>query len=407
VIDHPEVDGVYVSANSPEMIEQRKIGNVYNTRMVGHRLMAELWINEEKIRQMSSAVLAALQAGQTLEVSLGMFTEEEQVSGTWHGETYSAIARNNRPDHLALLPGGVGACSVADGCGTCVNGALCINKKGGIDVNELEFNKAMKDFYVAQLHANAEQGYKEIVDAARSKFDSMDSNDSINFLQEVYEGFLVYETRLRIGGSKVYKQEYEYKDGAVVLKGNPTEVRKKVEYVALAEGPGIERTKFNNNSNKEEHEMADNAKECAPCIKKKVEALIAHTSKKFAETDRAWLETFSEDQLDKMVPIVIEKEVTKEVNVLTDDQKADLAYAAKQRKERSEKLIKGIQTNAKDVWSDADLVKKDEGELEKIFFAINKVKVEEFDYSVTGEVDLNINECTEEPLLPTGIKLKK
>ena len=108
-----------------------------------------------------------------------------------------------------------------------------------------------------------------------------------------------------------------------------------------------------------------------------------------------------------MVPIVIEKEVTKEVNVLTDDQKADLAYAAKQRKERSEKLIKGIQTNAKDVWSDADLVKKDEGELEKIFFAINKVKVEEFDYSVTGEVDLNINECTEEPLLPTGIKLKK
>ena len=404
VIDHPEVEGVYISANSPQMIEQRKIGNVYNTHMDGSRLMAELWINEEKIRQMSSAVLAALQAGQTLEVSLGMFTEEEQVSGTWRGETYDAIARNNRPDHLALLPGGVGACSIADGCGTCVNSALCINKKGGTDVNELEFDKALKDFYVSQLHANAEQGYKEIVDAARSKLDSMDSNDSINFLQEVYDDFLVYETRLRLGGAKVYKQEYEYKDGAVVLKGNPTEVRKKVEYVALAEGSGIERTKFNNNSNKEEHEMAD--EKCAPCIKKKVDALIAHTSKKFAETDRPWLETFSEDQLEKMIPTVIEKEVTKEVNALTDVQKAALAYGEKVLKERREKLIKGIQTNAKDVWTDADLADMDEVKLEKVFISVNKVKVDEFDYSVTGESDLNVNECKEAPMLLTGAKLK-
>lgn len=273
-------------------------------------------------------------------------------------------------------------------------------------MNELDFNKALKDFYVAQLNANAEQGYKELVDAARSKLDSMDSNDSINFLQEVYDDFLVYETRLRIGGAKVYKQEYEYKDGAVVLKGNPTEVRKKVEYVALAEGSGIERTKFNNNSNKEEHEMADNAEKCAPCIKKKVDALIAHTSKKFAETDRGWLETFSEDQLDKMIPTVIEKEVTKEVNVLTDAQKAALAYGEKVLKERREKLIKGIQTNAKDVWSDADLDDMDEVKLEKVFISINKVKIDEFDYSVAGEVELNVNECKEAPLLLTGAKLK-
>ena len=152
--------------------------------------------------------------------------------------------------------------------------------------------------------------------------------------------------------------------------------------------------------------MADNAEGCTPCIKKKVDALIAHTSKKFAETDRPWLETFSEDQLDKMIPTVIEKEVTKEVNVLTDAQKASLAYGEKVLRERREKLIKGIQTNAKDVWTDAELAELDEAKLEKVFISVNKVKVEEFDYSVAGDSDLNVNESKEEPLLPTGIKLK-
>lgn len=272
-------------------------------------------------------------------------------------------------------------------------------------MNELDFNKALKDFYVDQLHANVDQGYKEIVDAARSKVDSMDSNDSINFLQEVYDNFLVYETRLRIGGSKVYKQEYEYKDGAVVLKGNPTEVRKKVEYVALAEGSGIERTKFSNNSKKEEHKMAETAVKCTPCIKAKVDSLIAN-NQGFAEADREMLEALTEAQLDKLKPTTIEKVVEKEVNVLTDDQKADLAYAAKQRKERREKLTKGIQTNAKDVWTDDILVNMSEEMLEKVFLTVNKGKIEDIDYSVGGESDLHVNECTEAPLLLTGAKLK-
>jgi hypothetical protein len=405
VIDHPEINGVNISANRPEIIEQQKIGSVYNTHIDGTKLMAELWINEEKIRQMSAAVLAALQAGQTLEVSLGMFTEEEVVAGTWHGETYNAIARNHRPDHLALLPGGRGACSVADGCG------IRANKKGGNSVTKEEWIQSMtaekEDHYTNLINANVDQGYKALVDAARQKFDAMDSENSIYYLQEVYSDFLVYEVRQRVGGTKLYKQDYSF-NGSIELKGNPVEVRKKVEYETLAEGSGFVRTKFNNNSNKEVNNMADNAEKCTPCIKAKVDALIAHASKRFAETDRVWLETLSEDQLVKLEPVTIEKEVTKEitkeVNVLSDEDKAALADYKKLMKEKHDTLVKRIQDNTEaGTWTPEELTNMSDVVLEKMAGMI-KTRA---DYSLNGGSSLQLNESNEEALPPTGIKFKK
>jgi hypothetical protein len=193
-IDHPEIEGHNVSANSPDIID-RAVGTIFNTRIDDNKLKAEAWIDEDKLRQMSSVILAQLNAGQLLEVSLGMFTEQEEVQGTWNGETYDAIARNHRPDHLALLPGGRGACSVEDGCG------IRLNKKGETDVDELELNQALKQYFVDKLQDYA--GYKELVDAARHKIDSMDSENSIHFLHEVYDDFVVYEVRLKVGGTKL------------------------------------------------------------------------------------------------------------------------------------------------------------------------------------------------------------
>jgi hypothetical protein len=121
VIDHPEVDGMNVSANSPDIIEEQTVGRVYNTHVDGGRLMAEAWLDSERLRQLSVKVLENLRKGIPLEVSLGMFTEDEAVAGDWHGEAYQAIAKGHRPDHLALLPDSIGACSLKDGCGLGVN----------------------------------------------------------------------------------------------------------------------------------------------------------------------------------------------------------------------------------------------------------------------------------------------
>ena len=52
-----------------------------------------------------------------MEVSTGLFTENVQANGVFGGKAYHAIATNYRPDHLAILPDQIGACSIEDGAG--------------------------------------------------------------------------------------------------------------------------------------------------------------------------------------------------------------------------------------------------------------------------------------------------
>ncbi len=134
VVKHPQnSEGVYVSANSPDMIETAKVGRIYNTSFENNKLRAEAWLEISRLNQVSAVALAYIRQGRPMDVSVGVFTDTEESTGEFNGETYSGIARNHRPDHLALLPGEQGACSWADGCGIRVNST---NKKGGYNVYE-------------------------------------------------------------------------------------------------------------------------------------------------------------------------------------------------------------------------------------------------------------------------------
>ena len=120
MVGHPQKDGQNISANSPDVI-QRSVGRVYNTQMVDGKLRAEVWIDELKIQSLSPDTLTQIRQGVPLEVSVGVFTDEQIETGDWKGEAYVAVAKNHRPDHLALLPGEKGACSWDDGCGIRLN----------------------------------------------------------------------------------------------------------------------------------------------------------------------------------------------------------------------------------------------------------------------------------------------
>jgi cation transport regulator ChaB len=121
VIDHPEINGINVSANIPEIIDQQTVGRVYNSHVEDSKLRAELWLDEQKLNDISPETLTIINEGKMVEVSIGVFTEDEETTGKWGDEYYESIARNHRPDHLALLPGAVGACSIEDGCGIRLN----------------------------------------------------------------------------------------------------------------------------------------------------------------------------------------------------------------------------------------------------------------------------------------------
>jgi hypothetical protein len=119
-IYHPHALGQPVSARHPGILDRQGVGVVRNATANG-KLRAEGWFDAERLRRVNPGVYDRLTKGEPVELSTGLYTENEETSGTFYGRSYTAIARNYRADHLAVLPDQIGACSIADGCGVLVN----------------------------------------------------------------------------------------------------------------------------------------------------------------------------------------------------------------------------------------------------------------------------------------------
>lgn len=129
VVYHPEQDGIPVSARSPSIVARSKVGEVYNSYIDENgKLKAEGWFDIEATQRVDNRVLSSLQHNRPIELSTGLYTDNQPVGigevaayPTYNGKEYHFIARNYRPDHLAILPDQKGACSLSDGCGVLIN----------------------------------------------------------------------------------------------------------------------------------------------------------------------------------------------------------------------------------------------------------------------------------------------
>lgn len=127
-IDHPQdSSGEAVTANSPEIIESSVIGRLFNVvaRKDIRGISGEVWIDIEKANTVpgGAEVLRKLNAGEPLEVSTAYYCFTDNLPGEWKNprngtvEKFVGSQRGLRPDHLAMLPFDLGACSWEDGCG--------------------------------------------------------------------------------------------------------------------------------------------------------------------------------------------------------------------------------------------------------------------------------------------------
>lgn len=127
VVYHPISNGQHISARDPDVLESQGIGIVLravasDSRANG-RLTAEGWFDVQNMGRVDERILIALEQGKSIELSTGLFTDNVPADegAAFNGTPYTHIARNYRPDHLAILPDQVGACSIEDGCGVLVN----------------------------------------------------------------------------------------------------------------------------------------------------------------------------------------------------------------------------------------------------------------------------------------------
>ena len=201
---HPVENGVHVSARHPAVLDKQGIGYVFGAKAEG-KLTAEGWFDVERTEAVDNRILQALEEGRQLELSTGLFTDNElaEEGATHNGKTYEYVARNYRPDHLAILPDQIGACSVKDGCGVLVNTDVSelirkelslMDKKKTIDfliencscweTGDREMLEGLSDEKLGALKANTEKILQEqaVANAARKGFE--DDNVSFTWNEE-------------------------------------------------------------------------------------------------------------------------------------------------------------------------------------------------------------------------------
>lgn len=120
VVYHPDMYNSGLAGN-PTVFNQQKVGTVFFAKFSDRALKAEAWLDIERLGIVDKRVLNAIHQKKMVEVSTGLFTDTKDEVGTFNGKAYDGVAHNYRPDHLAILPDQVGACSIADGAGLCRN----------------------------------------------------------------------------------------------------------------------------------------------------------------------------------------------------------------------------------------------------------------------------------------------
>lgn len=148
-VGHPEAqDGVKISGCTPEALDKFGIGMILNASWNPRhkKLKAEAWFEESRLDVIpgGSRIKEALSKDTPLEVSTGLFVDNAMENGVFNGREYQAKARNFKPDHLAIILNGVGACSLKDGAGLLVNKS----EVAGVAHYELNGKKYAENFTV-------------------------------------------------------------------------------------------------------------------------------------------------------------------------------------------------------------------------------------------------------------------
>lgn len=120
-----------------EVLKTSSLGIIKNDTWTGKKRIVEGWFEVNKVKEFDrkqaeagrAQIYNRLKSGQPVELSTGLYTDNENAppGATWNGRPYAFVARNYRPDHLAVLPDQVGACSLNDGCGVGVANAATAN----------------------------------------------------------------------------------------------------------------------------------------------------------------------------------------------------------------------------------------------------------------------------------------
>lgn len=241
---HPLLNYEGASACDPVVLDAQKVGLVLNTKFPD-KLAVEFWMPEERLKEKDERVYNDIIAGKKVEVSTGFYSKLEMGEGEFNGKKYIGVVNSICPDHIAILPDQIGACSIKDGA--------------GLLTNALSYS----------------QTYSLVTTALRAKMEAA-GNYWDGYIEDNFPGFVIYKD-----GGSLFKLAYVTGSSGVSFQGQPVPVKRVVHYVT-ADGTTV------NTANPPTQENTVDKK-------KVVSDLISNKS--FVEKDREWLMTLTDDQL--------------------------------------------------------------------------------------------------------------
>lgn len=321
-INHPE-HGI----SAPTVLESHAIGYVWDCRydQEEKKLKGEVWVDIEEAKKKAPSILTKMKKGESIEVSTGLYSDDAGHSGTWNGESFRDEAINIRPDHLAILPGEEGACSLKDGC--------------GIRANQSSYQEAYDEVMKSNKQSRGSLEMK-----IRNKVSSMSVQPSYTSegmicsidSDHIYDDHFVYIKRMYDKEGKpssdpvMMKQEYEVdKNDNVQFIGDPMAVREEFKLIPLKNlDHGKESKKDMKKNNKEDVELVLNSKKMG-----------------YSEEDREILENMDSSHFSKLLSIANqfkdcecrEEEMKKNSNMKKNDSKSEEEEEEEETKKKKKK----------------------------------------------------------------------
>lgn len=282
VVYHPDNNGTPISACDPVVLNTRGVGLVLRTK-AGGKLDAEVWLDEDRTKAIDNRILEALHKGDKVEVSTGLSVDLEQTPGEFNGKKYDAIARNFRPDHLAILPDKPGAYSVKDGGGMGGAGILTFNQRAEPERNTVISRRTAEralehaGFKLVDNEISFSDASSQLSDLLAAKFGEPGKYWD-GYICEVFPSYVVFKNGYG-PDAQLFVIDYSMDGNAVSLSGDAIRVERVVKYQTEAGtyvGNAAGRLEFTPKKEESPKVAFDKAKH--------VDGLIANGQ--FHETDR-------------------------------------------------------------------------------------------------------------------------
>ena len=234
-VEHPEIDGVFVSANDPEIDFDFRFGafNENARKLDDGRVALDKVINVQKALKTEKgkrlldriAEIETNEKARPIHTSVGLFVEVEEVSLSTNarGQEYTWIARDIIFDHDAILLDSIGASTPDQGTGIGINKEnvtvshyICGEKKRKVKAKNHITNDDHKDLSFSdieqKLYSSLNQG--------------LEAKDT-SWIVAVFDDSFIYETST----NELFKSNYEIDElGNLAIHDTRLPVERVVEY---------------------------------------------------------------------------------------------------------------------------------------------------------------------------------